>query len=56
MYRNVFDTELESELVNIKTQDSARIHGTLVWRGDRPPAFCRCILPAMGFATLVLRD
>ncbi|HEY2919253.1 MAG TPA: alpha/beta hydrolase [Candidatus Binatia bacterium] len=37
MYRNVFDTELESELVSLKTQDGARIHGTLVWRGDTRP-------------------
>jgi pimeloyl-ACP methyl ester carboxylesterase len=37
MYRNVFDTELESELVSLKTQDGARIHGTLVWRGGKRP-------------------
>jgi pimeloyl-ACP methyl ester carboxylesterase len=37
MYRNVFDTELESELVSLTTQDGARVHGTLVWRGDQRP-------------------
>src|SRR4030095_3776653 len=37
MYHNVFDTELESELVSIKTQDGARTQGTLVWRGDKRP-------------------
>jgi pimeloyl-ACP methyl ester carboxylesterase len=37
MYRNVFDTELESELVSLKAQDGARVHGTLVWREDKRP-------------------
>jgi len=37
MYRSVFDTELESEIVSLKTQDGARVQGTLVWRGDKRP-------------------
>jgi pimeloyl-ACP methyl ester carboxylesterase len=37
MYRNVFGTELESELVNLKTQDGARVQGTFVWRAEAKP-------------------
>jgi pimeloyl-ACP methyl ester carboxylesterase len=37
MYRTVFGTELESEVVGLKTQDGARVMGTLVWRGERKP-------------------
>ena len=37
MYRSVFDTELQSELVILKSQDGARINGTLVWKGDKRP-------------------
>ena len=37
MYRSVFGTELESEVVGLKTQDGARVMGTLVWRGERKP-------------------
>ena len=33
MYRNVFGTELESELVDLRTEDGAKVQGTLVWRG-----------------------
>ena len=32
MYRNVFGTELESELVDLRADDGARVQGTLVWR------------------------
>ena len=37
MYRSVFDSELESEIVSLKTQDGARVQGTLVWQGDKRP-------------------
>ncbi|HWP58660.1 MAG TPA: hypothetical protein VNL14_12285 [Candidatus Acidoferrales bacterium] len=37
MYRNVFGTELESDLVELKTEDGARVYGTLVWRARAQP-------------------
>lgn len=37
MYRNVFGTELESQLVELRAQDGARVAGTLVWRGRKHP-------------------
>jgi pimeloyl-ACP methyl ester carboxylesterase len=37
MYRSVFDTELQSELITLRTQDEARIQGTLVWNGNHRP-------------------
>jgi len=37
MYRNVFGTELDNELVDLKTQDGARVQGTFVWRAEAKP-------------------
>jgi len=71
MYRNVFGTELESELVDLRAQDGARVQGTLVWRGsEKPKTGILSMHPAshgfhhfsieglaeMGFAALRLRS
>ena len=37
MFRNVFGTELESHLVDLRTQDGVRVQGTLAWLGEKKP-------------------
>ena len=71
MYRSVFGTELDSELVDLRTEDGARAQGTLVWRnGAKPTTGILSMHPAshgfhhfsieglgeVGFAALRLRS